>query len=61
MTGVELEPMQPKCLVSQTSALDHSAILPVCFTINAMDDVRKYHLQVFKILATIPYIGVSKE
>ncbi len=42
MTGVGLEPMQPKCLVPKTSALEHSAILPVYCDINVIHQGSRY-------------------
>ncbi len=59
MTVVGLEPTPEKWLVPLSSALDHSAILPVCFVVNSMDDGRRYHVQVFKIKETILCIGMS--
>ena len=59
MTGVGFEPTPPKRLVPKTSALDHSAILPVCCVVNGMDDGRRYHVQVFKIQETILCIVMS--
>ena len=59
MTGVGLEQTPPKCMVSYTSALDHSAILRVCCVVNSMDDDRRYHVQVFKVKETILCIGTS--
>ena len=49
MTGVGLESLPPKWLVTKTSSLDHSAVLPVCCVVNSIHDVSRYHLQVFKI------------
>ncbi len=51
--GVGLELTPPKRLVTQTNALDHLAILPVCDVANSMDYGRRYHVQVFKIKETI--------
>ena len=59
VTGVGFEPTPPKRLVPKTSALDHSAILPVCCVVNSMNDGRRYHVQVFKIQETIHCIGMS--
>ena len=55
MTGVA------KRLLPKTDGLEHLAILPVYFLINGIDDLRRYHVQVLKILAKIPCIGMSKE
>ncbi len=59
MTGVGLEPTQPKGLLTKTSALNHSAILPVCIVVKSIHDGSRYHLQVIKIQETILYIGMS--
>ncbi len=59
MTGTGLEPKQPEWLVPETSALDHSAILPVFWMINSMNDGKTYHVQVFKIKLTILCIVMS--
>ena len=43
MTGVGLEPTPPKWLVPKTSALDHSATLPIFREINfERNSVRRY-------------------
>ena len=59
MTGTGLEPKQPEWLVPETSALDHSVILPVYFRVISMKDGKTYHVQVFKIMETILYIVMS--
>ena len=59
MTGTGLEPKPPEWLVPETSALDHSAILPVYWMINSMNDGKTYHVQGFKIKLTILCIVMS--
>ncbi len=59
MIGVVLTPTQAKWVVPKTGILDHSAILPVCFVFNCMDDGWRYCVQVFKIKETLLCVEMS--
>ncbi len=59
MTGEGLQPIPLKWLVPKISTSYHSAILPVCFLVNIIDDCRRYHLQVFNIKDRILCIALS--
>ncbi len=60
ITEVVLEPTPPKWFVSQTSALDHSAILPVCNVVNSIHEGSGYHMTCSKYRKDTLYRNVNK-